>query len=466
VKFCFTLHSLPLRFFIFLILVLGGSAQLCAAQGFYYLAPPKVRAALPAGQHVVTHVVDARSQRASLGLVTRQGGLQLAAFRDGLPATLQAFFAKYAYANPGAQPLVMRLTNLEIAETNTTLAEIATAGLVANFYAQQPDSSYRLVAHFAQTQARSALDVTGQHPSTIGELLLAAVALARERAAGATAGPAYSLPQLLDPQPLPGETLPVLDQAVRPRPGYYHTISEFWHNQPSEPGQPTGEVKTAQNAEWAGDKYYKPYRTTAQGRYEPVTDVWGFCDGQNYYVRLGAEFYQLKRNGTNFDFFGSSGNNPALHTAVNMLGVATAATMGMGLFSTNGEHRVLYHLNLLTGTFSLNQTNSAVTTTVAGRPTHLFIYRPRAEKGPPVRIRLADDQPAQELAAGDFLTFEPASDAPLRVCLLPAAGEPAYLAITPTAEAPTYLECRPTTPEPLRKVQDAAGAAALSKLVK
>lgn len=461
-----TLSWLPVRFFIFLVLVLGASAQLGAAQGFYYLAPPRARAALPIGQHVVAHVVDARSQRASLGLVTRQGGLQLAAFREGLPATVQDFFAKYAYAPPGARPLVMRLTNLELAETGTSLVETATAGLVADFYAQQPDSSYRLVAHFAQLQQRSALDVTGLHPTTIGELLLAAVAQAREQAAGAPAGPAYPLPRLLDPQPLPGETLPVLDPATHPRPGYYHTIGEFWHNQPSEPGQPTGEVKTAQNAEWAGDKRYKPYRINAQGRYEPVTDVWGFCDGQDYYVRLGAEFYQLKRNGSNFDFFGSFGNNPALHTAVNMLYVATMATAGVGVFSTNAEHRVLYHLNLLTGTFSLNQTNSAVTTTVANRPTHLFVYRPRGEKGAPVRIRLADDQPAQELAAGDFLTFEPASDVPLRVCLLPATGAPVYLPLTPTADAPTYLECRPTTPEPLRKVKDTAGAAALSKLVK
>ncbi len=465
-KFYFTLRWLPLRFFIFLALVLGGSAQLCGAQGFYYLAPPKVRAALPAGQHVVAHVVDARAQRASLGLVTRQGGLQLAVFREGLPATLQAFFAKYAYAPPGARPLVMRLTNLELAETSTSLVETATAGLVANFYAQQPDSSYRLVAHFAQLQARSALDVTGQHPATIGELLLAAVALAREQAAGAATGPAYPLPRLLDPQPLPGETLPVLDPASRPQPGYYHTISEFWHNQPSEPGQPTGEIKTAQSAEWAGDKRYEPYRINAQGRYEPVRDVWGFCDGQNYYVRLGAEFYQLKQSGANFDFFGSSVTNPVLHNAVNMLGVATLATAGVGVFSANVERRVLYHLNLLTGTFSLNQTNSAVTTTVANRPTHLFVYRPRGEKGPPVRIRLADDQPAQELAAGDFLTFEPASDQPLRVCLLPATGAPVYLPLTPTADAPTYLECRPTAPEPLRKVKDTAGAAALGRLVK
>jgi len=362
--------------------------------------------------------------------------------------------------------LVMRLTNLEIAEAPNGLVETATVGLVANFYAPQPDSSYRLVAHYAQTYAQSALDATGLHPGTIGKVLLEAAALARAQAPGAAVGPSYPLAQLLAAQPLPGETLAVLDPATRPRAGYYHTISEFWHNQPSEPGPPTVEVRTSLGAEWAGDKQVKPYRTSASGRREAVTDAWGFCDGEAFYVRLGSDFYLLKRNGSNFDFFGRAGANPVLFTAMNALAVATIATTGIGTFSTDAEHRVLYHLNLLTGTFSLNQTTSAATTTVANRPTHLFIYRPRAEKGPAVRIRLAEGLPVQELMAGDFLTFEPASDQPLRVCLLPATGPETYLAVTPTSEAPTYLECRPAGPAPLRKVDDKAGAAAISRLVR
>ena len=460
---------LVLRFttlWLAIALVLGSLGRVCLAQGFYYLAPPKVRIALPTAPYAIAHVVDARPQRASLGMVVRGGGLQLATFRDGLVATIQPFLAQNAYAPPGSVPLVMRLLNLEIAET-PSMVQTATAGLVADFYAPQPDSSYRLVAHFAQTHAQSALDVTGLHSKTIGQLLLDAAALGRGLAAATATGPGYPLARLLAPQPLPGETLAALDPAVRPQPGYYHSVSEFWHNQPSEPGPPTTEIHTSLGAEWAGDKQYKPYRTSASGRREAVTDVWGFCDGQNFYIRLGSDFYPLKRSGTNFEFFGRAGDSPLLHTAMNALAVATITTTGgMGVVSSDAEHRVLYHLHLLTGTISRNQTTSASTTTVANRPTHLFIYRPRSEKGPVVRIRLADELLAQELAAGDFLTFEPSSDQPLRVCLLPATGPATYLAVTPTAEAPTYLECRPTGPEPLRKVTDAAGATALGKLVR
>lgn len=131
---------------------------------------------------------------------------------------------------------------------------------------------------------------------------------------------------------------------------------------------------------------------------------------------------------------------------------------------TSNGPRALLKLSLLTGEVRLAQSNSIAAKAVANRPTNLFIYRPRSAKGAVARIQLAADQPTKDLAAGDFLTFEPASDQPLRICMLYAAGAPVYLDVTPTSEAPTYLECRPTTPEPLRKVTDKAGAAALTKL--
>ena len=196
--------------------------------------------------------------------------------------------------------------------------------------------------------------------------------------------------------------------------------------------------------------------------------MWGFCDGERFYIRRGRNFYELTRRGPGFVHFGQLDDDPEFRSASGSRNFSKAMVVGWaaaGASSPSGERRALFTFSPLTGKSSLNQSSSAAVA-IAGRPTHLFIYRPRSEKGPAVRIRLADAQPAQELAAGDCLTFEPASDAPLRVCLLPTTGAPVYLAITPTAEAPTYLECRPATPEPLRKVKDTAGAAALTKLVK
>ncbi|QKG57077.1 hypothetical protein GKZ68_10825 [Hymenobacter sp. BRD128] len=122
------------RFFIWLALS-GFSMGALAAQGIYYLAAPTARAPLAPGPAYVARVVDARAQRASLGSVSRGEVLPLpATFRAGVRATLQPFFTAYAPGQPGAVPLVLRLTGLEIAETLGRV-ETAVAGCTADFYA-------------------------------------------------------------------------------------------------------------------------------------------------------------------------------------------------------------------------------------------------------------------------------------------------------------------------------------------
>jgi hypothetical protein len=450
-----------------------------AAQAFYYVPAPEVPVARAAGPTYVARVVDARPQRASLGLVMQGSTAQAATFREGVASTLYTFFSKYAPGQPGAVPLVLRLSGLEIAElpgniVEGRLSQLATAGLVADFYAPQPDSSYQLVAHFAQLREQKALDVTGRHAANLGGLLLAAAEAGGQPTAWLPAGPRYSKAVVLSSQPLATEVLPVLSPTVRPQPGFYHTLTDFWSNQPSEPGQPVVARRAYTTPSWAGDVEIKAYRTTA-GYQELASDAWGFCDGQNFYLRRGRSFYQLERRGTDFFFWGpadedavyrkaSSGHAAAAGTlAGGSLGGATAAAIDA---ATSDGPRALLKLSTLTGEVRLAQSATSAATAVANRPTHLFVYRPREAKGPAVRIRLADDLPAQDLAAGDFITFEPASDQPLRVCLLPTTGPETYLAVTPTSEAPTYLECRPTAAAPLRQVKDATGAAAVSRLVK
>ena len=402
---------------------------------------------------------------------------QAATFREGVANTLQTFFGKYTPGQPGAVPLVLRVSGLEIAElpgsvVEGRLGQSATASLVADFYAPQPDSSYQLVAHFAQLHEKWALDVTGRHAANLGSLLLAAAEVGGQPTAWRVGGPRYPRAAVLGAQPLPTEVLPVLSPAIQPQPGFYDKLSDFWQNQPSEPSQPVVVQRAYTAPEWAGEMEIKAYRRTASPS-ELAEDVWGFCDGQNFYIRRGRVFYKLERRGNDFFFAGPADEDPIYRIASSnraasvsplpggrLIG-ATAATVDAAM--SNGP-RALLKLSLLTGEVRLAQSNSSAATAVANRPTNLFIYRPSSAKGPAVRIRLADDQPAQDLAAGDFLTFEPASDQPLRVCLLPATGAPAYLAVVPTSEAPTYLECRPATTEPLRKVTDKTGAAALTKL--
>lgn len=437
---------------------------------------PKATASLPAGPAYVARLVDARRQRTSIGWVMASGSPlhKPAMFREGMLATLRPFLARYVPGQPGAVPLVMRLTGLEIAERTDQFSEAALAGLTADFYAPQPNSSYRLVAHFAQSRERSAIslvgDATGLHAANLGELLLAAATQSRDLPRWPTAGPSYPAAYVLAPEPHPAESLPIVAPATALRPGYYHSLTEFWNNEPAEPGQPTVEVRPYQGSEWAGEYEVKPYRLNAAGKLALAADVWGFCDGQHCYVRRGPNFYQLRPQGQDFVFYGALGQDPQFRGAAasrSMVGSMVGGMAGLALANAAAstvDTRALFTMSLLTGNVSLDQP-SQNTNAATARPTHLFVYRPRNAKGPGVRIRLAGGQPAQELATGDFLTFEPASDQPVQVYLVPAAGPEVSLTVTPTADTPTYLECRPAGATPLRQVPDAVGAAALNRLV-
>jgi hypothetical protein len=453
--------------------------SLALAQAFHYLPAPHVAVARAAGPSYVARVIDARPQRASLGLVMNGSTPLAATFREGIASTLNAFFGKYAPGQPGAVPLVLRVSGLEIAELPGSLVEgrlgqMATAGLVADFYAPQPDSSYRLVAHFAQLREQKAIDVTDSHAANLGSLLLAVAEAGAQPAQWLPNGPRYPKASVLSPEALPSETLPVLEPTVRPQPGFYHSLADFWYNKPSEPGQPLVERRAYAAREWAGDQEVKAYRF-AGGRNVLATDVWGFSDGQDFYLRRGYNFYKLARRGTDFLFFGPADEDVEFRKASSARaanaglmagGMLGGALAGIADASLSDGPRAQLKLSTLTGEVRLAQSHASAATAVANRPTNLFIYRLRDAKGPAVRIRLADDLPAQDLVAGDFLSFEPASDQPLRVCLLPATGPPVYLAVIPTSEAPTYIECRPTAGLPLRRTDDKTGAAALTKLSK
>lgn len=438
---------------------------------------PKVQAGLPVGPAYIARLVDARRQRTSIGWVMARGSPlhKPAMFQEGLANTLRPFLARFAPGQPGAVPLVMRLTGLEVAERVDQYSEAALAGLTADFYAPEPDSSYRLVAHFAQIRERSAValvgDATGLHAANIGELLLAAATQSRDLLARPSTGPSYTAAYVLASTAHPDEALPVLLPTTQPRPGYYHSLTDLWNNQPAEPGQPTVEARPYQGSEWAGEYEVKPYRLNAAGKLALVTDAWGFCDGQHFYVRWGQAYYQLRRQGQDFVFYGRLGDDPQFRAAASgrsMVGTMVGGLAGAALANAAAstvDTRALFTLSLLTGNVSLDQP-SQNTGAAAARPTHLFIYRPRAAKGPPVRIRLATGQPAQELAAGDFLTFEPVGDQPVQVSVSQAAGPDVDVVVTPTAEVPTYLECWPARVIPLRQVKEVEGAAAVTRLVR
>jgi hypothetical protein len=268
----------------------------------------------------------------------------------------------------------------------------------------------------------------------------------------------------------PRTSLPILAASVQPKAGFYRTLADFCHNEPSEPGLPEMDVRPYAGTEWAGENELKPYRLSPSGHRVLATDVWGFCDGENYYIRQGQSFYRLLWHKQGFVFFGRMGeitSHHAVHTAANTLAVAsTFRGGGVHVAAASAERRRLFYLNLLNGSISLNQPIDAPAPGSVVTPTHLFIYRPHHAKGPSVRVRLAEGQPAQELAAGDYLSLFPDGNQPLRISVLADSGAETHFDIKPTTEACTYLEYRPTTGTPLHLVPYTEGYAALERLAR
>ena len=444
-----------------------------AAQVIQYLPPlPAPASAVPSNLAArIGRVVDARLARPALG-TTQAGGRvsQQVMFRDDLAQTLQAYFARYAPGPAGAAPLVLRLTRLTVDEAWWGGQLRATATLEADFYHHEPDSSYRLVVSFAKSVQQFVAG--GQpaalisHNTNLSALLLDVATVAGNAAGWMADGPAHPATRVFGPRISPNTAFPILAAGAVWKPGFYWTLREFQLNQPSEPGPPDVEKQSYQSGGRVSEDGVQHFHRNAAGKRALTTDGWGFCDGTFIYLRLGFSFYPLRKQGADFVFSVLTGQSSGLRNAANALSLA-AGYGAMVPLHTGSEHRTLYRLDLASGEVNpVLGANQELLITVPGRPTQVFIYRPRGAKGPPVGIKFADDQPAQQLAAGEYLSFSPPANQPLEVHMLPATGPEAALPLVATPDAPVYLECRPADEAPLRQVSQKTGDAGVSRLLK
>ncbi|MGI4761244.1 MAG: hypothetical protein ACRYF0_11090 [Janthinobacterium lividum] len=461
-----------MRLFFTLLTVLGLALPggICRAQVVQYLAEPQGLTALPPAPAYIARVVDARPYRTALGY-TKAGSpvAQPLMFRDELAATMQRCFTHFAPGQPQAVPLVLRLTRLEAAEDTRYLsAAKVTATMEAILYAPQADGTYRAVANFAQQLQHPVSGGAGaalvSHTINLTALFLNAAAVGANQAAWLAFGPAYSAAQLATVVE-PTATLPRLQPGAPRKPGFYYSWAEFRADDPGEPGAPEVEARPIAGSQWAGDEDIKPYHIR-NGKRVLATDVWGFSDGDQVYIRQGRDFYRLRPHQDDYIFFGRAGTDAATHSAINMLGVASALTTGVGGLSTNAEHRALYRLSTVTGTVSESESMGTALASGGERPTQLFIYRPRQAKGAAVRVRLSSGGSAQELAANDYVSFSPPLGPPITVYLTPATGPEIALPVALTTSAAVYLEYSPADPLPLHQVKEAVGAAAVTRLIK
>lgn len=145
------------------------------------LPPPQPEAPLSPGRARIARVVDARFERLGTGSYAPTGSLppSPAVFDAPLPQVLQVFFDAVAPGQPAATPLLLRVTALDVAEPRSATA---CAGLVADLYAPQPDSSYRLLRHLALYAEQGVGIGRPPHAANLSQLLLGVVLAARDEA--------------------------------------------------------------------------------------------------------------------------------------------------------------------------------------------------------------------------------------------------------------------------------------------
>jgi hypothetical protein len=434
-----------------------------AAQVVQYLPPLVAARAVPPGLVGVSRVVDARPGRPlALGYSLSGGaGPQPVTFAQPLAPTLLAFLQQQMPPSeiPG-RALVMRLTRLEIEELKLqTLAR-----LEAEFYRLAPDSSYQLVARCAETAQRP---MTGKreaalsaHSQNLSDVLLGALGMGGNLAQWLPNGPRRLNSQLQASelaQPA-GPRWPILAEGATRRAGFYRTFDDFRNDKPTEADRLEVERHATSNAERADDYGVTPYYREANGRRRLATSYWGFSDGQYAYIQFDYAYHRLLPQPGGFMFY-----TQAKFHGHGVPGYGTAALT-----------RERYELDLVAGTgtpflpaqhLPKQQIPAQHLLNPQSRPTQLLIYRPRSAKGPAAQIRLAPDQPAQSLAAGEYLQFSPLADQPLTVRVQLAGGIEATLPVLPAAETAVYLECRPGQAVPLQQVKVEVGAAAVSRLV-
>lgn len=455
------------KLFIFgLLLNFLALARLGAAQVAQSLPTLVAAHAMPPGLVGVSRVVDARPGRPlALGYSLSGGaGPQTVTFAQPLAPTLLAFLQQQVPPSetPGLE-LVMRLTRLEIEELKLQ----AVARLEAEFYRMAPDSSYQLVARCTETTQRP---ITGRrevslivHSQNLSDLLHRALSTGGNLTQWLPNGPRRLNSQLQAPESVKsaGPRWLILAEGATRRPGFYRTFDDFRNNRPTEADRLEVERHPNSNAERADDYGVTPYYREANGRHKPATIYWGFSDGQHAYIRFDFAYYRLlpQPGGFMFNTQTKLRSNGALYINGGLYPTASIKPhehYEIDLDSDTGVPFLPAHHSSNPQSRLLNPQS---------RPTQLLIYRPRSAKGPAAQIRLAPDQPAQSLAAGEYLQFSPLAGQPLTVQIQLASGVEATLPVLPTAETAVYLECRPGQVVPIQQVKVEVGAAAVSRLV-
>ena len=193
--------------------------------------------------------------------------------------------------NPGLTPLIVRVLKLNIFERTLLTSETAVAELVVEFY-RTTNEGVILIKSAGSTITRFGIDVTASHGRNISLSMedclnqVNNVLLEKEQAPTERA-PLLEYKKLFDtPDILAQNNYPILHDKPLAK-GVYRNIIEFRNNAPGVTGFSFKERSSPLS------EAYDATRGVIKTKGEVLENVWGYCDGEQIFIKGGEEFFAV-----------------------------------------------------------------------------------------------------------------------------------------------------------------------------
>ena len=462
-----------------LIFWLIGTSIVVRAQT-YYLDLTIQTMSVPGRVVQVEKVVDGRAGKPPIGIAYRGGfGKSVAiGFRGGLEAELTAFLHSQLPVQPFDHPVVLCLRRLQLSETMGGTKEQATAELAADVYERLPDGYHFVQSVAAQASSRGS-EVTYRHAEHLARMLSQCLGqLPQVNWPAVAARPARTLAEL--PTDNPAATAgrrpapAVLREPLRV--GLYLRFEQFLANRPDTAmdfhldtlrRHYSSRLATLQ---WLGVARVRPKGRLGFDDNVPLPELWGFCDGQQAYVKYDKQYYPLTRQGAFFTFVGEAPVDQYFEMARAQAAARAglvAGAVGGALARTNvPDHTaepMAYGLDMSTGGVV---PYPSLRTPLRPDTAFVYLYRPaQAVEAGPVGV-FVDGRELGALRPGQYLEVPWARfGKPMRLCLNGVAVANSCQLLVPNAAQLNYLKIS-TGPaaQPWQWMPPAQGAADLDEL--
>lgn len=120
----------------------------------------------------VAEIIDGRADKSNIGWV--QTGMfnkkKTATFKEGFVEEINGFISR-SFSMQG-DPVVVRITQLDISEQTTAMSETSKAALFMDFFLKQDEDSYYFITSNYSTVEKGGMDVTHHHPENIGKVIV------------------------------------------------------------------------------------------------------------------------------------------------------------------------------------------------------------------------------------------------------------------------------------------------------